>query len=386
MEHSVSPAEKTGRRHEWLDAATAERLKPSAPIAAGNFALCLFFYLVSLVGAVADLPIWLNVIFSLANGLAIGLLFIIGHDAVHQSFFPGVLANQIVARIALLPQLHSASLWELGHNRSHHRKTNCRSVDYVWAPATLDEYRRMSPARRLVERIYRGPLGPFFYYQIEIWFKRMLLPLHAEARKEWRRHVFDSAYVFVAGAVLLAGIACLGLTLAPLRSVPATIGLGFALPFAIWGYLGGLTFYLQHTHPNAPWFDDAADWSFYRGVIRGTVHARNVIRGVPIYAQVMEHNAHHSAPTIPVYRLPLAQEQVARTYPGEFVRFNFTAASYLRIVSACKLFDYDHCQWIDFAGRPTGPALREPALANAASNPFARAKFDRPAAAQPGVA
>lgn len=363
----ANAVEPSGRPHEWLSESEAAGLKPSALAGGAILAAHLLFYAATLVGAVADLPLWANLVSAAANGLAIGLLFVIAHDAVHLSLVPGAFWNRVIARVVLTPHLHSASLWELGHNRSHHRKTNYRAIDYVWAPSTLEEYRRMRPFRRFVERVYRGPLGPLFYYQAEIWFKRMLLPLSKDARGEWRRHVLDSVYIFTAGAALIAFIALLGETLAPKRSLIATLALGYLIPFLIWGYLGGVTFYLQHTHPLTPWFNDAKDWTYFRGVIRGTIHARHVIRGAPIYSFVMEHNAHHSLPTIPVYKLPAAQAMVKKAYPGQFVDYEFNWREYAQIISACKLYDFKNRQWTDFSGKPTGPRLFNGANARAAN-------------------
>jgi acyl-lipid omega-6 desaturase (Delta-12 desaturase) len=119
------------------------------------FAVHFALYLGSIAGAVAPPPIFLNVLFSFANGVFIALLFIIGHDAAHGSFVPVRSLNRWIARIAFIPCVHPASLWRLVHNTLHHGRTNLKWVDGVWVPMSTDEYRYARPLRRWLERVYR---------------------------------------------------------------------------------------------------------------------------------------------------------------------------------------------------------------------------------------
>jgi hypothetical protein len=36
--------------------------------------------------------------------------------------------------------------------------------------------------------------------------------------------------------------------------------------------------------------------------------------------------------------------------------WRFSVETYVDICARCKLFDYDNCQWLDFAGNATGGA------------------------------
>src|ERR1700733_7313990 len=81
------------------------------------FAVHFGLYLATLVGAVAPLPLWLNLVFAGANGVFIALLFIIGHDGGHGSLAPGRSWNLWLSRIAFLPCVHAASLWRVTHNK-----------------------------------------------------------------------------------------------------------------------------------------------------------------------------------------------------------------------------------------------------------------------------
>ena len=83
-------------------------------------------YLATLAGALAPLPLALNFVSALANGVFIALLFIIAHDGAHGSFVPGRRFNRAIARFAFIPCAHSLSLWRVIHNKRHHGRTNLK--------------------------------------------------------------------------------------------------------------------------------------------------------------------------------------------------------------------------------------------------------------------
>src|ERR1700722_6952920 len=56
----------------------------------------------------------LQLLSALACGFVIGRLFIIGHDACHQSYTDHRGLNRWIGRIAFLPSLTPYSLWEIG--------------------------------------------------------------------------------------------------------------------------------------------------------------------------------------------------------------------------------------------------------------------------------
>jgi omega-6 fatty acid desaturase (delta-12 desaturase) len=94
---------------------------------------------------VADILIWLaliagvvfienllvKIILGNIAGFWIGRLFILGHDACHQSYTPHRELNKVLGRIAFLPSLTPFSLWEVGHNVVHHGQTNLKGFDFV---------------------------------------------------------------------------------------------------------------------------------------------------------------------------------------------------------------------------------------------------------------
>src|SRR5947207_1054821 len=62
-----------------------------------------------------------SMLLSLLCGLAIAILFVVGHDASHQRFAASRTLNHVLALLAFLPSLHSHSQWDMVHSRVHHR-------------------------------------------------------------------------------------------------------------------------------------------------------------------------------------------------------------------------------------------------------------------------
>ena len=316
-------------------------------------------YFATLFGALAPLPIWINVLSAVANGALIGLIFLIGHDTGHASFVPGRNWNRWLTRLAFIPCIHSRSLWDTVHNRIHHSYANLKGYDYVWAPMSKAEYDASSWGRRALERFYRGPLGPLAYYAVEFWLKKLILPTAPEMRGEWKKHLPDTIFVLVVGFGMVAMIGVVGHWLVPTRPLWLVMLVGWVLPYAVWNYLMALSIFLQHNHPKVPWFAEKSEWSFYGGNIRGAAHVDlpwpfSLLR---LFSWVMVHNAHHALPSIPIYNLTQAQKMLIEAYGDDIVRYKFTPGSYRAIYKACKLFDYEEKQWTDFEGRPTADPI-----------------------------
>jgi omega-6 fatty acid desaturase (delta-12 desaturase) len=387
---------RVGTPGDWLTAEERTQLT-SKTLSRGLsiIAIHYLFYLVTLVGAVAPLPVAVNILFAIANGALIGLIFLIGHDTGHGSFVPGRAWNRWLTRLTFTPCLHSRSLWDVVHNRIHHGYTNLKGFDYVWAPMSKTEYDAASAPRRVLERFYRSPVGPVLYYLVEFWLKKLILPIAPEARGEWRRHLPDTLYLIVVGFGMVALIGVLGHVLAPARPLWQTMLVGWVLPYAVWNYLMALSIFLQHNHPKVPWFADRDEWTFYGGNIRGAAHVDLPLDFLPLFKWVMLHNVHHALPSIPIYRLTEAQAKLIDAYGADIVRYKFTIGAYRDVYRTCKLFDYEHKQWTDFDGRPTAepielapPSINLPELA-APVGPVRRAHRafpHRPGEARPATA
>ncbi len=355
--HFVSRPSEDAAAARQLANFRARAAAPKSPLPGiAIFAVHYLLYFGTLLGAVANIPFAMNIVFGVANGLFIALLFIIGHDGCHGSFVPQQGWNRWIARLAFVPCVHSTSLWRRTHNELHHYRTNLKGIDRVWAPMTKAEYDAASPFRRWIERVYRSPLGPLVYYYGEFWLYRMLLPIAPETRANWKHHVADSLFAIAGFALTMVAIGVLGAALAPARPVWLTYLTGWIVPFAVWNYVMGLTIYLNHTHPSVPWFRDHESWSFHRGNILSTPRVKIPFEFLlPLYSDALAHTAHHADMSLPVYALSAAQSDLKHRFGEDIREYTLSFAEYRRICSACKLFDFDTMCWTDFDGNPTSP-------------------------------
>jgi omega-6 fatty acid desaturase (delta-12 desaturase) len=222
---------------------------------------------------------------------------------------------------------------------------------------SLEEYHAASPARRLLERIYRSAAGPVIYYYAEFWPVAVLLPFSPSLRGKRLRHVPDALFVFAGFVLTLLLIIWLGHTLSPNRPVWLALGLGWVLPFLVWNYLAAFSFYLNHTHPELPWFPDEALWRKYARAGNTTASLRMPLNVLPLYASSMAHTAHHERPATPVYALEAAQDRLRAQNGAGMREYVLSVREDLRIVKACKLFDFGRMCWTDFSGTPTSSRL-----------------------------
>jgi len=355
----IAVPSKPGTPGDWLtpserEEVTDKSLGRGLSIVGIHFAL----YFATIWGAVAPLPVVVNILFGIANGALIGLLFLIGHDGGHNAFVPGRGWNKWITRAVFVPCLHSYSQWDVVHHKFHHANTNLKGHDHVWPPMSKQEFDEASRPRQWLERFYRGPLGPVLYYWTEFWAPKLVIPVAKEMRIDWRRHVGSSLFVIAVGGGMIVFIGWLGSTLAPARPLWQTMLVGWVLPFAVWNYLMAMSIYLQHNHPGVAWFDRRDEWSFYRGGIRGSVDVELPFRFLPLFSWVMLHPSHHALPSVPIYRLPEADEKLIAAYGDDIVRYRLSFAKYREIYRACKLFDYRAKQWTDFNGVPTAEPVK----------------------------
>ena len=303
-----------------------------------------------------------------AAGIVIALLFVVGHDAGHQALTPYRWLNNLVGRLAVLPALHPYSLWILVHNYTHHRWTNLYPKDYVWTPLTLGQYRELPRRKRFLYRIYRSPVGIVIYYFIEFWIKRIMFPSRKEVRGTYKTvYLVDIAFVAICAAGYLSFLvvgAGEGWFNGP-RPVWNTLLFGAAIPFAVWNTIMSFVIYLHHTHPDLKWYNDEAEWKRLADQAHSAVH---VIFPGPvnlIFHWIMEHNAHHARPSIPLYRLRHAQKVLEEHDQGKIIVFPWTPKSHLDVTRRCKVYDYEVQRWQDFQGNYTSG---EPATDRIQSN------------------
>jgi omega-6 fatty acid desaturase (delta-12 desaturase) len=312
--------------------------------------------------ALAASPWWLQAFFSLATGIMIGILFVVGHDAGHNALTPSRMLNRVLGQLALLPALHPFSLWVNVHNHTHHRWTNLSPRDYVWTPLSLEAYRALLPIQQWLYKVYRGPLGPVFYYIYEFWWGKIFFPRRRELRRLRWEHFLDTAVV-VAFGVAYFSLLYFGSQFGWFGGAPRPFWnaalFGFAIPFLVWNTLMSFVIYLHHTHPRIKWYDNEELWKRSPAQLESSVH---VIFPGPVnrvFHWIMEHTAHHLRPSIPLYNLPAAQQTIEAREQGRVIVFHWSIAAHLDVVRRCKLYDFRAQRWMDFNGNytsePGGP-------------------------------
>lgn len=332
------------------------------PISAKNTGIALALALMDFIlfaacmaGAVLARHPAVQILMSLLAGFMIARLFILGHDACHQSFTPHRRLNRWLGRLLFLPSLTPYSLWDVGHNIVHHGYTNLSGFDFVWQPSTLQAYQRMPAWRQWLERAYRSGWAPWLYYLLEIWWKRLYFP--SKAVMPTRRGIFaaDSLLVSAAAAAWVAGL--FAAASATGQSAPWLLGVGFFLPLLVWNALMGFVVYVHHTHTSIAWYDNKKNWSDANPFVSTTVHLSfNTFFGAALH-HIMEHTAHHVDMGVPLYRLKHAQAMLEARLPGHIVVQPFSWHWYFDTARRCKLYDFERRQWTDFSGRPTSEEM-----------------------------
>ena len=339
------PDRKTIR--SWIQPLSAK----STGLALLLLSLDLLIWLALFAGTIWFSAWWAKLLCGLAMGFQIGRLFIIGHDACHQSLTPHRQLNKWLGRIAFLSSLTPYSLWDVGHNVVHHGYTNLKGFDFVWAPSTMEEYKAMSAGRQWLERIYRSGWGAGLYYLREIWWLRMYFPSQQYMGTRRASFFWDNVLVSVFGGAWLA--ASIGLALWTGQDVILVLLCGFVVPFLFWCHMIGFVVYVHHTHIRVSWHDDKSAWSKALPFVSTTVHLTFPMNIGVLVHNIMEHTAHHVDMGVPLYRLKEAQAKIEDMLPGRVIVQRFSWNWYFRTAHLCKLYDFGRQCWTDFKGNPT---------------------------------
>lgn len=329
--------------------------EPNTAHALALIAFDLLLFSASLAATVLLDPPLLQLLAGAFTGLVIARLFILGHDACHQSLTPHRRLNRWLGRLVFLPSLTPYSLWDVGHNVVHHGYTNLKGFDFVWEPRSLAEYRALPAWRRALERVYRSGWAPWLYYLVEIWWARMMFP--SRRHMPTRRAIFvrDCLLVSAAAAVWIAGL--VAAALATGQSVAWLVAVGFVLPFLVWNGMIGFVVYVHHTHAGVAWYADKATWAAAQPFVSTTVHLTFRSAMGAFLHHIMEHTAHHVDMGVPLYRLPRAQALLEERLAGHIVVQPFSWRWYADTARRCKLYDFDARCWTDFDGKATTPPV-----------------------------
>ncbi|MDJ0771191.1 MAG: fatty acid desaturase [Ilumatobacter sp.] len=291
-----------------------------------------------------------------------GRLFTLAHDAGHGSYSTSRAVNAVVGRLAFVPSVHVFGLWR-HHHDLHHRYTNLRGRDFVWTPLSVDEYRALPSRRQTLHRAFRHPssLGLGLHYATEIWAPRMVWPRKHHGLPNRRGLIADTLLLY--GLLVSAGVA----VWAFMRHVdPDRVGdvaswisaavFLFVLPLIGTHWLIGFVIYLNHTHPDVVWYDDAGEWAQHEVQLEGSTGLRfRPVRHALMPRRIMNHTAHHVDPGVPLERLAEAQGHLVDIYGDRIVTPEFSWGWLRDVLDDCQLYDYDGRRWLTFDAAQVSP-------------------------------
>jgi len=356
--HAPMPHRKIIR--SWLEPI----VKRSTPLAIALVLLDLCLFGITLTATVWVSNIIGKILLGMVTGFIIGRLFILGHDACHQSFTENRRLNTWLGRFVFMFSLTPYSLWAVGHNVVHHGYTNLQAFDFVWQPRSLKDFQSLPRWRQRLERLYRSGWAPWLYYMVDMWWKRMYFPSRKQMPTRRAEFVWDGVLVTAVAALWIGLLGVISATGG--QSFWLLLLTAFVVPILFWKAMMGFVVYVHHTHPEVAWYTDKSTWSAAQPFVSTTVHLTFRYGIGAALHHIMEHTAHHVDMSVPLYRIKKAQKMLETMLPGRIIIQRFSWRWYFDTARRCKLYDFERLCWTDFKGRPTSEPLKMPEMNKAA--------------------
>jgi omega-6 fatty acid desaturase (delta-12 desaturase) len=336
----------------------ARFVRPNTFLGVAYFLFDYGLWLAAIAGVLFLPVLWMKIAAGLAAGLKQGTLMVIAHDAAHNNTTASKKLNSFISIVCFMPTLFNYRLWLYDHNKTHHYQTNDPHRD-LYKPFSKSEFDALPRWRQVLEKVYRTPFGMGLYYILERFpyfklFPTRFFPKQVH-RKAWFHFWLLTVYVVSFVAFLAA---------APIYSETSSLTavlLGFFLPFYVAVHLFSFTTYMQHSHPEIPWFDNKPDRKVFR---QEDISAHIVF---PKWYQafsyhIHEHPIHHVNPGIPFYRAGEAQSRLNEIMGEQAVSTRWTPGWYLHCMRTCRLYDFENHRWLDWDGTPLTGCLLRPHL------------------------
>lgn len=288
----------------------------------------------------------LKLVLGVLSGQAIGIMFVIGHDAAHGSLTDRPFFDRLYATLCFLPSLHPVCTWKIEHNKLHHGWTNLKGMDPVYPPMSPDEFAALSPWRKRVHRFYRSLWGFGCYYLFDIWWKVLILRRSPHSREI---HPLVAAADFLAVGGFLAFQVYLALSFADTSAQGLwNLILCVALPFLVWNYVMTFVTIQNHTYPTVRWYDNREEWNYFKAQVGGSVHTEVPAWMDFSFARVFQHTAHHVDKKIPLYRLVKTQASLERNFADNVKVVPFSWKEFRKVIYDCQMYDYRRHRWLPF--------------------------------------
>lgn len=236
---------------------------------------------------------WLTLAISLCNSAFLLRLFCIQHDCGHGAFFHNRTLSDWLGRVLGVLTLTPYDVWRRSHSIHHSSSGNLgrRGIGDIHT-LTVTEYRALSPASRLMYRLYRNPVVLFGFGPGYLFFVQNRIPLGLMGKaRYWISAMGTNAVILIALAVMLhfGGLMPILLIFLPSTLLAATAGMWL--------------FYVQHQFETTHWVDDD-DWQLHDAALKGSSHYMLPGWLQWLSANIGIHHVHHVHSRIPFYRLP----------------------------------------------------------------------------------
>jgi len=218
-------------------------------------------------------------------------IFIIFHDCGHGSFFSSRRLNKVVGIITGLIVFTPYHKWHHEHKIHHQTVGNLekRGMGDIMT-LTVNEYRDLSPFKKLYYRIYRNPVVLFIIAPILLFTLAQRFPKKYMTPKE-------KMYVHLSTLSLVASISAIMLLIGwktfLLIQVPV---LFIAAGHGVW------LFYVQHQFRHVLW-TSSENWDYKTVALKGSSLFK--LPGILNWftGNIGYHHIHHLSPLIPNYNL-----------------------------------------------------------------------------------
>lgn len=310
----------------------------------------------SFMGAVLFAPsMSLKVFASVLMGLRLTSFYTLAHDASHRTLVANRRLNWWLALLLGVPSFQNYRMWTHDHNMVHHPRTNGDHVDF-YRPYSKGEFDKLSKIDQWMERVYRAPnvVGLWLYFVIR-WLPTRVCPNPRTPRTQ-RTLSWRYSLVLVGYHSLLITMLCVAPKFAPISLATAFL-LGWVVPFCVHTLVSSASLYLMHTHRKIPWF---------KGEILRTgdfaPELCSTVFTLPDWLSkavnnVYCHAVHHAHAGISSYHSLEAQKHMNKLLGNRLVVEPMSLQGAIATMKACKLYDFENHQWLDFEGIPTASPI-----------------------------
>jgi acyl-lipid omega-6 desaturase (Delta-12 desaturase) len=244
---------------------------------------------------------WLTLFLGLVNSFFLVRIFIIQHDCGHQSFTHSRKLNDAIGFVCSALSLIPYKYWAKSHNfhHGHNGRLEEDIRDIGDMPLlTVEEYRQLSPIKRLGYRLFRMPVillsfGSLYYIFIHNRFAFVKQRGFEIAKKSL---IWSNLFMFLVyiGCAWIFGIVTF-----------LKIQLPIVMFFSVKAFYA---FYIQHQHEHAhkKW---KKEWNHVLSAIKGSTYWKLPKVFQWLTGNIGIHHIHHLSSLIPNYNLQRCQDE-----------------------------------------------------------------------------